>query len=382
MAIEPNPARSGDDLFSGRGFQTSHHELGSATRRDQNCSRGRGQGEDLGGRLRSPSFDTPPPPLRDAQPPERRAHEGGPVLLPTDRPAATAPNPSSAKAPTITSCSGAVPKSCSAASSPTGTTKLTKLGKSFFKDKWVDWVVHVPIIIRSLRRNGWNRGMPYERTKRLPVTDLNVALSRQSEGSRTPKQPGACERPCSRSSGTEPNDIILELSDETYYLDATREWTFSQQAMQVVDDQVVLDTVLDQPLGALRDVSGRDEILESAFELRPSAARGADAAAAARGAFGLRRNLHRERVAGARHHPPKNPIILRLAVAGTVQPAAGGLRARGQRSSGAVDHFYIQEQRQAQRPHTSASTRTWRASPGTGRCPRSRPAGFADAVWP
>ena len=71
----------------------------------------------------------------------------------------------------------------------------------------------------------------------------------------------------------EPNDIILELSDETYYLDATREWTFSQQAMQVVDDQAVLDTVLDQPLGALRDVSYQlycgDEILESAFEQRP-----------------------------------------------------------------------------------------------------------------
>ena len=71
----------------------------------------------------------------------------------------------------------------------------------------------------------------------------------------------------------EPNDIILELSDETYYLDATREWTFSQQAMQVVDNQVVLDTVLDQPLGALRDVSYQlycgDEILESAFEQRP-----------------------------------------------------------------------------------------------------------------
>ena len=43
--------------------------------------------------------------------------------------------------------------------------------------------------------------------------------------------------------------------------------------MQVVDDQVVLDTVLDQPLGALRDVSYQlycgDEILESAFEQRP-----------------------------------------------------------------------------------------------------------------
>ena len=71
----------------------------------------------------------------------------------------------------------------------------------------------------------------------------------------------------------EPNDIILELSDKTYYLDATREWTFSQQAMQVVDDQVVVDTVLDQPLGTLRDVSYQlfcgDEILESAFEQRP-----------------------------------------------------------------------------------------------------------------
>ena len=82
---------SGDDFFSGRVVQTSHHELGSATTSHQTSSRGRGQGEDLGGRLRNPSFDTPPPPLRDAQPPERRAHQGRPVLLPTDRPAAPQP---------------------------------------------------------------------------------------------------------------------------------------------------------------------------------------------------------------------------------------------------------------------------------------------------
>ena len=53
---------------------------------------------------------------------------------------------------------------------PNGNYQLTKLGR------------HVPVIIRGVRRNGRNRGMPYERTKRLPVTDLNVALSRQSEG--------------------------------------------------------------------------------------------------------------------------------------------------------------------------------------------------------
>ena len=116
--------------------------------------------------------------------------------------------------------------------------------------------------------------MPYERTKRLPVTDLNVALSRQSEGLSDAQAARNLKASVLAQLGNpEPNDIILELSDETYYLDATREWTFSQQAMQVVDNQVVVDTVLDQPLGALRDVSYQlfcgDEILESAFEQRP-----------------------------------------------------------------------------------------------------------------
>ena len=157
---------------------------------------------------------------------------------------------------------------------PNGNYQLTKLGRHFFKDKWVDWVVHVPVIIRGVRRNGRNRGMPYERTKRLPVTDLNVALSRQSEGLSDAQAARNLKASVLAQLGNpEPNDIILELSDETYYLDATREWTFSQQAMQVVDDQVVVDTVLDQPLGALRDVSYQlfcgDEILESAFEQRP-----------------------------------------------------------------------------------------------------------------
>eukprot|EP00439_Symbiodinium_sp_Y106_P070876 s2816_g12.t1 len=140
---------------------------------------------------------------------------------------------------------------------PNGNYQLTKLGRHFFKDKWVDWVVHVPVIIRGVRRNGRNRGMPYERTKRLPVTDLNVALS-QSEGLRNLKASVLAQL-----GNPEPNDIILELSDETYCLDATREWTFSQQAMQVTTRW---GTVLDQPLGALRDVSYQlfcgDEILD------------------------------------------------------------------------------------------------------------------------
>ena len=76
---------------------------------------------------------------------------------------------------------------------------------------------------------------PYERTKRLPVSDLNVALSRQSEGLSDAQAARNLKASVLAQLGNpEPNDIILELSDESYYLDATREWTFSQQAMQVV----------------------------------------------------------------------------------------------------------------------------------------------------
>ena len=219
---EGGPAR-GTTFFSGRVVQTSHHELGSATTSHQTSSRGRGQGEDLGGRLRNPSFDTPPPPLRDAQPPQRRADEGRPVLLPTDRP--TAPQPAVRPQPTphprgpqrLHHAPGGRQKLLRSLQ-PNGNYHLTKLGKSFFKDKWVDWVVHMPVIIRGVRRNGRNRGMPYERTKRLPVTDLNVALSRQSEGLSDAQAARNLKASVLAQLGNpEPNDIILELSDETYY---------------------------------------------------------------------------------------------------------------------------------------------------------------------
>ena len=105
--------------------------------------------------------------------------------------------------------------------------------------------------------------MPYERRKRLPVTDLNVALSRQSEGLSDAQAARNLKASVLAQLGNpEPNDIILELSDETYYL-PRRSWT----------TRWWWDTVLDQPLGALRDVSYQlfcgDEILESAFEQRP-----------------------------------------------------------------------------------------------------------------
>ena len=64
----------------------------------------------------------------------------------------------------------------------------------------------------------------------------------------------------------------MELSEEVYHLDGSREWTLSSQTTQHVDNRTLVETSLRQPLGALREVSYQlfkgDEILASAFEQR------------------------------------------------------------------------------------------------------------------
>ena len=44
-----------------------------------------------------------------------------------------------------------------------GERRLTKLGKGFFRDKYYEYLVHVPVIIRGRRRSGRNAGAGYER---------------------------------------------------------------------------------------------------------------------------------------------------------------------------------------------------------------------------
>ena len=49
--------------------------------------------------------------------------------------------------------------------------RLTKLGKGFFHDKYYEYLVHVPVIIRGRRRSGRN----YECRDWLPVNELGGA---------------------------------------------------------------------------------------------------------------------------------------------------------------------------------------------------------------
>ena len=67
-------------------------------------------------------------------------------------------------------------------------------------------------------------------------------------------------------------DPIMELSQETYRYDATRDWVFSKQTLEVVDNRAQVQVALRQPMGALREISYQlyngSEILPSAFEVR------------------------------------------------------------------------------------------------------------------
>ena len=42
-----------------------------------------------------------------------------------------------------------------------GEHRLTKLGKGFFRDKYYEYLVHVPVIIRGRRRSGRNADVKF-----------------------------------------------------------------------------------------------------------------------------------------------------------------------------------------------------------------------------
>ena len=160
---------------------------------------------------------------------------------------------------------------------PNGKFALTSLGKLFFQDKFTEYLAHVPVIIRGTRRRGRNAGQRYQRTDMLPVTTLglrqtrlNDALSQQEILARIKQDvfaQGLGGLPFHDGQG---NQIIMELSEEMYYLDTSRDWVVSSQSTQYINDEVRVETVLNQRLARVRDISfqlfASHEILDEAFE--------------------------------------------------------------------------------------------------------------------
>ena len=156
---------------------------------------------------------------------------------------------------------------------PDGSYHLTKLGKAFFREKYTDWLAHVPVRITGTRQRGRNAGRPYQRDDFLPITVVNGSLSRQSSGL-SDQQAHARVKEAALRQLDNPNDgdPIMALSQEVYRYDATRDWAFSKQTLEVVDNRAQVQVALRQPMGALQEISYQlyngSEILPSAFEVR------------------------------------------------------------------------------------------------------------------
>ena len=147
-----------------------------------------------------------------------------------------------------------------------GEHRLTKLGKGFFRDKYYEYLVHVPVIIRGRRRSGRNAGAGYERRDWLPVNELGGAMTRHP-AHLTEEQ--VAQRVL-------PGGPILQLLDETYFLDLEGHWVVSTQSTHYRNSRTEVETVLRQRMRGLRSVSFqlpcKEDVLPSAFE--DSACRG------------------------------------------------------------------------------------------------------------
>ena len=135
-----------------------------------------------------------------------------------------------------------------------GEHRLTKLGKAFFRDKYYEYLVHVPVVIRGRRRSGRNAGAAYERKDWLPINELGGAMTRHPAGLTEEQVAQRVRRGVEASLG-DPAGPILQLSDETYYLDPEGRWVVSTQSTHYRNSRTEVETLLRQRMQGLRSVS-------------------------------------------------------------------------------------------------------------------------------
>ena len=151
-----------------------------------------------------------------------------------------------------------------------GSTRLTQLGRAFFRNRFREYVVHVPVIIRGRHRNGRD----YNRQDWLPVHHLGISGIMESEElseeqaharvrSRVLAELGL------REEGGE--TVLLEVSGETFVYDPAGEWQISSMSTEAGrDGEAVVDVAIRQPMAGLRSCAAQlpypEHILPEAFE--------------------------------------------------------------------------------------------------------------------
>ena len=159
---------------------------------------------------------------------------------------------------------------------PTGSYRLTTLGKTFFRNRPpVEIVAHIPVLVTGVRQRGSRTGEPYSREDFIPANvaglgssfSVNEGLSSQDQA-REIKASVLCQWP---AIATEKSRIVLhQESDETYLYDRDRDWKLSSMTTRVLNDEIVTETRLRRPLGVLRSacihLPYHELILPEAFE--------------------------------------------------------------------------------------------------------------------
>ena len=156
-----------------------------------------------------------------------------------------------------------------------GKSTLTALGKRFFKDKFTEYVVHVPVVINGKRANSNN----YSRKSTLPVDQLGIGMIMVSSSLSDAEKLREVKRKVmsnllSNGNGTDYNSrqTIMEFSGESYQIDTDGDWLISSLSAQVdAEGKVSTDARMKEKLGCLRRAAAHlplhEHIIEEAFEM-------------------------------------------------------------------------------------------------------------------
>ena len=137
-----------------------------------------------------------------------------------------------------------------------GEYKYSALGKTFFRFRQVDHIVHVPVVIEGRRKNGTT----YSREDYLPYDSLSMERIMSSalltEAQRDARVRTAVLQALQlRTLRGRP--VLLEVSEETYFYDRTRPWRISSLTTTPHDGAPETHAALNRPMGALYHVKNQ-----------------------------------------------------------------------------------------------------------------------------
>ena len=153
----------------------------------------------------------------------------------------------------------------------TGQTRITALGRHYFRNRRTQYVAHVPIVIRGRRPNG----QPYSRRTHLPTAALGVGSVELNAATTQSNVASAVRRRVLLELGVRDtlNQIVMDISGEQYFVDNTQPWLISGMSTVATAAGSHTDTLIRQPMAGLRSCAAHlpneHLLLESAFEEHP-----------------------------------------------------------------------------------------------------------------